>query len=96
MSTRRRWTLRRSDRVVVGIVASLAVLVPIGWLWVSSLVPATYSVMDMGYPDYGGGPGYLALAMLLMRWPGLSGNQGTYRSQSSPARGRASPTSPSP
>ena len=57
MNTRRRWTLRRSDRVVVGIVASLAVLVPIGWLWVSSLVPATYSVMDMGYPDYGGGPG---------------------------------------
>jgi FtsP/CotA-like multicopper oxidase with cupredoxin domain len=33
------------------------VLVPLGWLWVSSLVPGTYSVMEMGYPDYGGGPG---------------------------------------
>jgi hypothetical protein len=39
MKLRKRWTLRRSDRAVVGIVASLAVLVPIGWLWVSSLVP---------------------------------------------------------
>jgi FtsP/CotA-like multicopper oxidase with cupredoxin domain len=54
----REWlTRRRSDRVVVGVVASLAVLVPLGWLWVGSLVPQTYSVMDMGYPDYGGGPG---------------------------------------
>jgi FtsP/CotA-like multicopper oxidase with cupredoxin domain len=57
MSARRRWTLRRSDRAVLGIVASLAVVVPLGWLWVSSLVPDTYSVMAMGYPDYGGGPG---------------------------------------
>ncbi len=57
MNTPRRWTLRRSNRAVVGIVASLAVLVPIGWLWASSLVPGTYSVMGMGYPDYGGGPG---------------------------------------
>jgi FtsP/CotA-like multicopper oxidase with cupredoxin domain len=30
-------------------------LVPLGWLWYSSLVPSTYNVMDMGYPDYGGG-----------------------------------------
>ena len=54
---RERMARRRSDRVVVGVVASLAVLVPLGWLWVGSLVPQTYSVMDMGYPDYGGGPG---------------------------------------
>jgi len=32
-------------------------VVPLGWLWWSSLVPPTYSVMDMGYADYGGGPG---------------------------------------
>jgi FtsP/CotA-like multicopper oxidase with cupredoxin domain len=56
MRTRRPWLRRRSDRVVVGIVASLAVLVPLGWLWVNSLVPDTYSVMSMGHPDYGGGP----------------------------------------
>ncbi|MGH8893994.1 MAG: multicopper oxidase family protein [Actinomycetes bacterium] len=35
----------------------LLILVPLGWLWYASLVPSTYSVMDMGYVDYGGGPG---------------------------------------
>lgn len=29
---------------------------PLGWFWQASLVPSTYSVMDMGYVDYGGGP----------------------------------------
>jgi FtsP/CotA-like multicopper oxidase with cupredoxin domain len=57
MSRMRRWKPRRSDRVVIGLIGSLAVLVPLGWLWASSLVPATYSVMGMGYPDFGGGPG---------------------------------------
>jgi hypothetical protein len=56
MSMTRHWKPRRSDRVVIGIVASLAVLVPLGWLWANSLVPDTYSVMGMGVPDYGGGP----------------------------------------
>lgn len=28
---------------------------PLGWLWQASLVPETYSVMDMGYVDTGGG-----------------------------------------
>ncbi|HTE72695.1 MAG TPA: multicopper oxidase domain-containing protein, partial [Actinomycetes bacterium] len=28
----------------------------VGWFWYSSRVPSTYSVMDMGYADYGGGP----------------------------------------
>ena len=28
----------------------------VGWFWYASLVPSTYSVMDMGYADYGGGP----------------------------------------
>jgi FtsP/CotA-like multicopper oxidase with cupredoxin domain len=32
------------------------VLGAVGWLWWRSLVPSTYSVMDMGYLDYGGGP----------------------------------------
>jgi FtsP/CotA-like multicopper oxidase with cupredoxin domain len=27
----------------------------VGWFWYASLVPSTYSVMDMGYADYGGG-----------------------------------------
>ena len=34
----------------------LAILAPLGWFWQASLLPGTYSVMDMGYADYGGGP----------------------------------------
>ena len=37
------------------VVATLVVLLPLGWLWKASLLPGTYSVMDMGYADYGGG-----------------------------------------
>ena len=32
-------------------------VVPLGYLWWSSRVPSTYSVMDMGYVDLGGGSG---------------------------------------
>jgi FtsP/CotA-like multicopper oxidase with cupredoxin domain len=35
---------------------ALAVLVPLAYLWATSLVPGNYSAMDMGYADYGGGP----------------------------------------
>ncbi len=35
--------------------AALAVLGPLGWLWQDSLLPDSYSVLDMGYADYGGG-----------------------------------------
>jgi len=36
--------------------AAVAVLLVggLGWYWSTSLVPSTYSVMDMGYADYGG------------------------------------------
>lgn len=30
-----------------------------GWYWSTSLVPSTYSVMDMGYADFGGGPSHV-------------------------------------
>jgi FtsP/CotA-like multicopper oxidase with cupredoxin domain len=43
-------------RVLVGCLASLAILVPLAWMWQASRTPSTYSVMDMGYADYGGGP----------------------------------------
>jgi FtsP/CotA-like multicopper oxidase with cupredoxin domain len=43
-------------RLIVSVVATLAILVPLGWLWQSSLVPKSYSVMGMGNLDYGGGP----------------------------------------
>ncbi len=36
--------------------ATAAVVLPLGWFWQQSLMPSTYSVMDMGYVDYGGGP----------------------------------------
>ena len=35
---------------------ALAVLAPLAWLWQASRMPGEYSVMDMGYADYGGGP----------------------------------------
>ncbi len=38
------------------IAATLVVLAPIAWFWQQSRLPATYSVMDMGYVDTGGGP----------------------------------------
>jgi FtsP/CotA-like multicopper oxidase with cupredoxin domain len=37
----------------VGVVATLALVVPLGWLWQDSRVPSTYSVMDMGRVDEG-------------------------------------------
>jgi FtsP/CotA-like multicopper oxidase with cupredoxin domain len=43
-------------RLIVSIVAALAILAPLAWLWQSSLVPNSYSVMGMGDLDYGGGP----------------------------------------
>ncbi len=43
-------------RSVLAILAALAVLAPLGWLWQASLLPGTYSVMDMGYAEHGGGP----------------------------------------
>ena len=33
----------------------LSIVGPLAWLWQDSRVPAAYSVMDMGYPDYGVG-----------------------------------------
>ncbi|MEV6982467.1 multicopper oxidase family protein [Sphaerisporangium sp. NPDC051017] len=42
-------------RLVVAGAAALAVLGPLTWLWQDSLLPDTYSVMDMGYADHGRG-----------------------------------------
>ncbi|MFI7640719.1 multicopper oxidase family protein [Nonomuraea sp. NPDC049400] len=43
-------------RLIVACAATVAVLGPLVWLWQDSLLPEPYSVMDMGYADYGGGP----------------------------------------
>ena len=37
-------------------VAALAVLGPLGYFWLTSLVPSTYDMTAMGRPDSGGGP----------------------------------------
>jgi len=41
--------------VGIGTIAAVAVLGWIGWLWYESRLPGTYSVMDHGALDYGGG-----------------------------------------
>jgi FtsP/CotA-like multicopper oxidase with cupredoxin domain len=46
---------RARVRTLVGVALTLAILVPLGWVWWASLLPSSYSVMDMGYADYGGG-----------------------------------------
>ncbi len=40
-------------RLLLALLATAVVLAPLGWLWQVSLVPDTYSVMDMGVPDTG-------------------------------------------
>jgi FtsP/CotA-like multicopper oxidase with cupredoxin domain len=43
-------------RLVVAVLATVVILAPLAWLWQSSLVGKSYSVMGMGTLDYGGGP----------------------------------------
>ena len=45
----------RRRRLLIASLAALVVIAPLGWFWYASLVPSTYSVMDMGYVDTGGG-----------------------------------------
>ncbi len=48
--------LLRRWRLIVPLVLLVSLLVYLGWSWLSSLVPSTYSVTEMGRADYGGGP----------------------------------------
>jgi len=47
--------MRPRLRTVLPIAVSLAIVVPLGWMWQQSLLPGSYSVMDMGFEDLGGG-----------------------------------------
>jgi FtsP/CotA-like multicopper oxidase with cupredoxin domain len=47
---------RDRTRLLLAIAGTLVVVLPLGFFWQQSRLPATYSVMDMGYADYGGGP----------------------------------------
>jgi FtsP/CotA-like multicopper oxidase with cupredoxin domain len=46
---------RQMLKVVLPVLATVAIVAPLAWLWQASRVPGSYSVMDMGYLDYGGG-----------------------------------------
>jgi FtsP/CotA-like multicopper oxidase with cupredoxin domain len=54
MSSVRRWLLRL--RLPLALAATVALVGTLGWFWYDSRVPSTYSIMDMGYVDAGGGP----------------------------------------
>lgn len=56
MSDRWRWWLRRI-RIPVAVVVTAALVGTLGWFWYDSRLPGSYSVMEMGYIDAGGGPG---------------------------------------
>ncbi|HET8614339.1 MAG TPA: multicopper oxidase family protein [Actinomycetales bacterium] len=54
--------LVRRHSVLLIVLAAAALVGPLAWFWASSLVPSTYSVMDVGDADSGGGqadPAYL-------------------------------------
>ena len=53
----RTWAvLRGRPRTWIAIAATLALLLPLGWMWKSSLLPDSYDMAEMGYADWGGGP----------------------------------------
>jgi FtsP/CotA-like multicopper oxidase with cupredoxin domain len=54
--------MRHRLRLILPFVVALAIVVPLGWMWQQSLLPGSYSVMDMGHEDLGGGPAMPATA----------------------------------
>jgi FtsP/CotA-like multicopper oxidase with cupredoxin domain len=48
---------RDRTRVLVGLALTLAIVLPLGWMWWDSRLPGSYSAMEMGELDFGGGPG---------------------------------------
>ncbi len=53
--------VRAHLRSIVATVATLVIVVPLAWMWQDSRMPGSYSVMDMGYVDLGGGPDTMGL-----------------------------------
>ena len=47
---------RQRLRTAVAILATIAVLGPLAYLWQASWLPGSLPITAMGYPDYGGGP----------------------------------------
>jgi FtsP/CotA-like multicopper oxidase with cupredoxin domain len=48
--------MTRRLRLWLACLATAAIVVPLAWMWQASRMPDTYSVMDMGVVDLGGGP----------------------------------------
>jgi FtsP/CotA-like multicopper oxidase with cupredoxin domain len=48
--------VRRSLKIAIASVATLAIVGPLAYLGQASLVPSTYDMTEMGYADFGGGP----------------------------------------
>jgi FtsP/CotA-like multicopper oxidase with cupredoxin domain len=59
--------IKRRLRVALPVLATVAIVAPLAWMWQASRMPAAYSVMEMGSLDYGGGAGLN---------PGLGGQGG--------------------
>ena len=66
----------RWPRLAVALAATAAVVGSLGWFWYDSLVPGTYSVVDMGYPDFGGGPQHVHDPVHSISVPDLTGDTG--------------------
>ncbi|WP_412539309.1 multicopper oxidase family protein [Longispora sp. K20-0274] len=49
--------MSRRVRLAVAVVATVAIVGPLGWAWQDSLLPSSYSVMDFGRADLGGSSG---------------------------------------
>jgi len=47
--------VKRRRSLIIACLATCVLVLPLGWFWWSSLLPDEYSVMDMGYLEYGGG-----------------------------------------
>ncbi|MEU7689104.1 hypothetical protein, partial [Microbispora hainanensis] len=47
-------------RLALAGAAAISLLGPLAWMWQDSLMPGAYSVMDMGYADYGGALTHMA------------------------------------
>ena len=47
--------IRRPLRLVLPVLATVALVAPLAWMWQASRMPGVYSVMEMGYLDHGGG-----------------------------------------
>jgi len=48
--------LRDRWRTLAAVGATLAILLPLAWMWNASRLPDSYDMAAMGYPDWGGGP----------------------------------------